>query len=247
MSWWNSAETIQWWSICFNVLMAFCGLLTGLLGIGALVFGLRASSLAEEKDRAKEHELQEALDERDAAIKAVEVTASESLKYTTAKSMIDVLHQHLKSPRQMTDKQVNSLRTVLRDIGTKSILIAAVQNEEPVAFAKQLTSVFKGEGWTITGHNTVPPNIDGITLLGHCDRSVPSWGPKLFQSLRVDMNFKCSVGYALSIPKHSVGLFISENPLAKLPKPDPMLRTTVNDDGDLQVSFRSPDETEKKS
>lgn len=136
-----------------------------------------------------------------------------------AQQFTDGIHKHLSKPRRLTGPQVESLEELLREIGPHSVSIAAIQEDEPVAFAKQLTTAFKAAGWTVSGHDVIPPSVDGISLLGRDDSSVPSWGPRLYQVFRVEMNFACAVGYADAIPKDSVGIFISKNPLAMIPRP----------------------------
>jgi hypothetical protein len=119
----------------------------------------------------------------------------------------------------MTDEQIESLQTLLRETGPRSISIAVIKEDEPTAFAEQLTSAFVSAGWKVTGHDITVKSSDGVSVMVHCEGCRPPFADRLTVLLGA-MNFAC-VGRTFfeEMPENSLGLFISRNPLATIPKP----------------------------
>jgi len=165
--------------------------------------------------------------------------------------LIEVVDKHLKRPRQITDSQVELLRKLLRDIGPKSIYIAAVHEDEPVAFAKQLIAEFEAAGWNVTGHDITPKTVDGISMIAHCESCLPPWGEQLWYMLKVELNLPCAGIWSPDLPENRLAIFVSENPLAMIPKPNAGLPVSgskcvvgshVDENGILHIKYVGQEE-----
>lgn len=165
MSWWNSADAIAFATTASQIAVA-------LLGIIALIFGIRSSQL---QDRQQQQNLLNIASANKEAAQANERTqqleyGTALLKKEAAQAKLEL--EQLKSqtaPRVLSENQKKSIIDFLKTVRKRPVRVIALSNsQEVMAYAKDIRICLNDSGFVDPTH-PAPEQITGITV--HTDKN----------------------------------------------------------------------------
>jgi len=160
MSWWNSPDAISFAGTVSQIAVA-------LMGIIALVIGIRSSQL---QDRQQQQNLVNIANAKNEAAKANERTqklehGTAVLKKEAAQAKLELEQLKIKTaPRVLTEYQRQFIINYLKTVRKRSVRVIALSNsQEVMAYAKDILSCLNEAGFIAPSHTT-PEQIVGITV-----------------------------------------------------------------------------------
>lgn len=172
MAWWNTLDTVQWWSSAFGVSLAVFGLITGIVGIAALIFGLRAQHfgdmklaprrLTEEDQRA----MAAALSDIERAPLFVEVNPQTASPDDEVKNFAaDVITMLDFAGWVASAEDTLNVVVINRFPRNDGIIVRVRDQSDPPAGAQELYTEFATRSFAISVESSGNPTDDGIRLV----------------------------------------------------------------------------------